>query len=135
METILKKEQYTLIYKFSYLSLISSIYATYNNHYHLAICPGSIFITSIYYWKNPDYSYRRYLDMVVVKTSIIYQYYMSYNAQYMIIYNIILTLGILGYIIGIYYYHKKDYWKSTYADISLHILENIANIILYYGNI
>jgi len=135
METILEEEQYILIYRISYISLFSTLYATYNTHYNLALCPGSIFLTSIHYWKKPDYSYRRYLDMVVVKSAIIYQYYMAYNAQYAILHYSIFTLGILAYPVGIYYYNKKDYWKSTYAHITLHLLANIASIILYSGYI
>ena len=104
-------------------------------HYNLAIVPGSVFITSIHYWKRPDYSYRRYLDMVVVKTALIYQNYVAYNAEYSTIYYTILLFALLSYPVGIYYYHKKDYWKSTYAHISLHIIANVGNIVLYSGYI
>jgi hypothetical protein len=135
MDTILEEKQYILIYKISYLSLLSSLYAAYNTHYNLALCNGSIFLTSIHYWKKPDYSYRRYLDMIIVKSSVIYQYYIAYNAQYSIIYYIIFTIGLLAYSCGIFYYYKKDYWKSTYAHIILHLMGNIASIILYSGNI
>jgi hypothetical protein len=111
------------------------MYAVYRNHYHLAIVPGSVFLTSTHYWKKPDYSYRRYLDMVVVKTAAVYQYYMVYNAEHANLYYTILFFGILSYPVGIYYYHKKDYWKSTYAHMLLHILANIGNFVVYSGYI
>ena len=135
MDTILDKEQYIYIYNTSYLSLLSFIYAIYRNHYNLAAVPGSVFLTSIHYWKKPDYSYRRYLDMAVVKTALVYQHYIAYNAEYSKIYYTIFLLAMASYPIGIYYYNKKDYWKSTYAHILLHLLANIGNIILYSGYI
>ena len=133
METILEKEQYTVLYRVSYLSLFSAVYAFYREHYHLAIVPGSVFLSSIHYWKKPDYSYRRYLDMTVVKSAVIYQHYMAYNAEYANMYYTILYIAMLSYPIGLYYYNKKDYWKSTYAHMMLHIVANIGNIVLYSG--
>ncbi len=135
MNTILDKEQYILIYNASYISLLSSIYAIYRQHYNLALVPGSVFISSILYWKNPDYSYRRYLDMIVVKTALVYQHYMAYNAEYARMYYTILLFTILSYPVGIYYYHKKDYWKSTYAHILVHLIGNVGNVVLYSGYI
>jgi hypothetical protein len=133
METILEKEQYIILYRVSYLSLFSALYAFYMTHYSLAIVPGSVFLSSIHYWKKPDYSYRRYLDMAVVKTAVIYQHYMAYNAQYANMYYGILYVAMLSYPIAVYYYNKKDYWKSTYAHMMLHIIANIGNIVLYSG--
>ena len=135
MDTILEQKYYIHIYRISYLSFISCIYGLYREHYSVAIVPGSVFLTSIHYWKKPDYSYRRYLDMGVVQSALIYQNYMAYNAQYATMYYTILSIAVLSYPVGIYYYNKKDYWKSTSAHILLHILANIGNIVLYTGYI
>ena len=133
METILEKEHYTAIYRVSYLSLFSALYAFYRGHYNLVVVPGSVFLSSIHYWKKPDYSYRRYLDMTVVKSAVIYQHYIAYNAEYANMYYTILCIAMLSYPVGVYYYNKKDYWKSTYAHMMLHIMANIGNIVLYSG--
>ena len=135
LNPILNKEQAQYIYRVSYLSLCSCIYAIYRHHYNLAIVPGSVFLTSIHYWKNPTYSYRRYLDMTVVKLAVIYQHYMAYNAEYANIYYAIFCIGILSYPLGIHYYNKKYYWESTYAHMMLHIIANLGNIVLYSGYI
>lgn len=135
MNPILSREQSQYIYRVSYLTLCSSLYAIYRHHYTLAIVPGSVFLTSIYYWKNPNYSYRRYLDMVTVISAFIYQNYMAYNSEYANIYYTISFFSVASYPIGIYYYNKKYYWESTYAHMMLHILANIANIVLYSGYI
>ena len=135
MDTILEKEQYICIYNTSYLLLTSFFYAIYRNHYNLAIVPGSVFISSIHYWKKPDYSYRRYLDMTIVKMGLVYQCYIAYNAEYGNMYYILVSTAMMFYPVGIYYYNKKDYWKSTYSHIILHLVANVANIVLYSGYI
>jgi len=78
--------------------LISCIYAIYKNHYDLALVPGGVFLTSINYWRCPDYSWRRYLDMIYVKLALIYQIYRAYNAEYCKLYSGEIALNN---------YHKK----------------------------
>jgi len=134
MDTILEREQYSLLYYVSYLSFLSFFYAIYAKQYSLCVVPGSVGITSVLYWYKPDYSWRRYLDMTVTKACVIYQFTMAYSSVYAVPYYSITGLGILFYPIGVYYYSKKDYWASTYAHIALHVFANIGNIILYSGN-
>ena len=71
--------------------------------------------------------------MVVVKSAVVYQHYMAYNAEYANMYYSILAVSFLLYPIGLYYHSKKEYWISTYAHILLHITANIGNVVLYSG--
>ena len=135
MECILYPKQYKLIYNVSFLSLGTSIYAVYNGYYLMALCPGGVFLTSINYWRKPDYSWRRYFDMVYVKLAIMYQIYKAYRSQYMLQYYAIMFFSVSMYPLGVYYYKKKLYWHSTYAHCVLHIIANIGNIVLYSGHI
>ena len=135
MECILYPKQYKLIYNVSFLSLGTSIYAAYNGYYLMALCPGGVFLTSINYWRKPDYSWRRYFDMVYVKLAIMYQIYKAYRSQYMLQYYAIMFFSVSMYPLGVYYYKKKLYWHSTYAHCVLHIIANIGNIVLYSGHI
>lgn len=131
----LQQNQYKIIFNMSFLSLGSSIYAIYNGYHILSLCPGGVFLTSINYWRKPDYSWRRYLDMIYVKLALSYQFYKAYKSQYMVQYYTIMILAMMCYPIGIYYYNKKFYWHSTYAHCGLHILANIGNVVLYSGKI
>jgi hypothetical protein len=135
MECILYPEQYNIIFTISFLSLGSSIYAVYNGYYDLSICPGGIFLTSINYWRKPDYSWRRYLDMNYVMLALLYQLYKAYRSQYMIQYYSLTVVAVSMYPLGVYYYKQKQYWHSTYAHCILHIIANLANMILYSGRI
>ena len=135
MDTILPREQYILIYRVSHILIITSLYAIYNKHYILFLDPVSIFFSSILYWYKPDYSWRRYFDMVVVKTCIGSQLLISYNAQYAVPYYIITLTGVACYPLGIYYYSKNKHWESVYSHLGVHLLINIGHIILYSGKI
>lgn len=130
---ILYKDQYQLLWRSSWMTLISFMYAMYNGYYDMSIAPGIIFITSINYWRKPDYSWRRYIDMTCVKCGILHHIIRAYNAQYNKEYYITVFIAGSFYTIGIYYYKKKLYWHSTYAHFILHIILNISNIILYSG--
>ncbi len=131
--TILIPDQYILIYKASWLSLASTLYALHMKHYTLWFVPGSIFLTSINYWRKPDYSWRRYLDIIVTKSMAVYQLSMAYTSEYAVPYYLVAVLALSFYPIGIYYYKKNDHWKSTYSHIMLHLVCNVCNVILYSG--
>jgi hypothetical protein len=135
MASILDRNHYIHMYRTSHLFLLSFLYGMVRHHYNLAIVPGLIFLGSINYWKNPDYSYRRYLDIGITTSGVIYQNYIAYNAEYANIYYFIFLTGILSYPVGIYYYRKKEYWKYTCAHCVLHIMGNIGTIVLYSGYI
>jgi hypothetical protein len=128
-------EQYNIIYNISFLSLGTSIYAMTNGYYIISICPGGVFLTSINYWRKPDYSWRRYIDMAYLSVALLYQVYKAYNSQYMIHYYTLMVIAISFYPLGVYYYKQKLYWHSTYAHCGLHIMANIANVVLYSGRI
>ena len=132
MTTIIEKKYYINLYRSSCLFLISFLYAVYRKHYAVSIAPGMIFITSINYWRNPDYSWRLDVDRTVVRTAILYQTIMAYNAEYAKPYYLVFTAALL-YPLGQYYFDKGDYWKYTYIQMTCHILANVGNIILYSG--
>lgn len=135
-DSILPYENYVVIYKVSYVSLISAVYAYYQEHYSMIPVPGGVFLTSVNYWRKPQQSsWQRKLDMAYVKLCILYNMFRAYNAEYQNKYYIILFISMLCYPISNYYYRKQRLWASTFWHCLLHIFANIANIILYSGNI
>jgi hypothetical protein len=73
--------------------------------------------------------------MTYVKMSFIYQVYKAYGSQYMVYYYLLMFVAVSMYPLGIYYYKKKLFWHSTYVHCILHIIANIANLVLYSGRI
>lgn len=132
-QCILKPEQYIILYRSSWIALFTSLFGLYKQLYMDACIPFAVFLTSINYWIHPDYSWRRYLDIATVNVSLIYQIYYSHKSKYRSYYFFYTLLAISSYKISIDYYHKNDYWKSTYFHCLLHIFANISLIYLFAG--
>lgn len=128
---ILNNEQCYYLYKTSFFSLISVFASLFLKNIFVSLVPSSVFLSSIYYWKKPDYSIRRYIDMLCVKFSLGYYLYIAYRYQVYSYIFYMLSLPITSYCIGKHYYNK-DNWKSTYFHSGVHIFANIGNIYLYY---
>ena len=126
-DTILEKPQYTLIYRTSYLTLFTGLCAMYKKKNYMVAF--SIFASSIHYWKKPDYSYRRYLDIFTVTTALSYQHYSVYGTKNAIPYYAFMLIGKLLYVYGNYQHSKNNKWKATYAHMGLHVFANIAGLI------
>lgn len=133
-ELILHPSQCQFLWNISWLSLGSGLFALYQGYYDLAIVPLSVWCTSINYWRHPDFSWRRYLDIGVVHLGLFYQSIRAIHAQYCIPYFITLSVGLLCFPISVYL-HKKHPWISTLLHGMVHIFGNISNIILYSGEI
>lgn len=135
MVTILEPAQYNLIFKLSFLSAGTHAYAVYNRHYLISICPAAVFLTSINYWRKPEICWRRNLDISCVMASLFYQIYRAQNSQYKLQYYTIKFFAVSMYPVSFYYYNKNLWWNSTYAHCALHIISNIASLVLYSGDL
>ena len=144
-DCIMKREYYSCIYRISFLSFLSSIYAIYCDCYDLAVVPGGVFLTSVNYWRRPTYGWRRNLDMGYVTCAVMYQNYRAYHAYnayyytmkmghyFVLLYYGLVVFGIGCYPVSVYLYKKKDLWRSTYVHCLLHVVANVANVLLYSG--
>lgn len=129
-------QQSLLIYRISYLSLISSLYAIYRGHYDLALVPGSVFITSINFWSNPTYdSWWRYPDMIVVATGLTYELYRASEAENGIVYYSATSVAVCAFAVSCFMHRINRIWAATYLHMMLHLFGNIGNIALYAGYI
>ena len=135
MDTILTKPQYNILFSISWLTLFSAIYCFYKGHGWITVFPSSIWLTSIMYWWYPDYSWRRYLDIVVVNSSLITQHILVYNAEHAVPYYVCCLTGFGCFIMGLFFYKANNHWASTIAHAGLHILTNIGTAILYSGKV
>ena len=132
----------------SFISFLSSIYALHCECYDLAAVPGGVFLTSVNYWRNPVYGWRRNLDMSYVAAALTYQNYRAYHLlspsspsssssssssqlPALLTYYTLMGIGIGCYSLSVHLYKKKDIWSSTYVHCMVHVLANIANVLLY----
>lgn len=135
---ILEPEYASCIYRLSFISFFSFMYALYCECYDLAAVPGGVFLTSINYWREPVYGWRRNLDMSYVACALIYQNYRAYHLlsspsqmPALLTYYTLMCIGIMCYSLSVHLYKKKDIWSSTYVHCLVHLLANTANVFLY----
>ena len=135
LPTILDYEQYILLYKVSYIHLLSSIYGYVYQSNHVALFNLATSLTSINYWYLPLDNWRRYIDIIVANSNMIYYLYLANQSIYGYYYYLIILCLVLSYVAGNYYYiWKKDYWTSTFLHLLVHIYGFMGNIILFSGN-
>lgn len=130
----LEPSQSNTLFQTSFLSLGSAVYAIYRQYYGLALCPAGVFLTSVHYWRNPR-PWSRKIDMTYVLFALLYQVYRAYPSQYRIPYYILTLVSGSLYPLALYYSRQKQYWHSTYAHCGIHVMANVANLVLYSGNI
>lgn len=110
------------------------MYALANNHYDLALVPGLVYLSSINYWRNPVGGIRKNIDMITIFSTLSYQLYRCLTAENMVSYLFIKILAMSCYPASLYFY-DKDVDLSVLFHCFVHILGNIANIILYSGSV
>lgn len=128
----LPPDQSLFLWSLSWLSLGSGIYAITQRHYDLSYVPLGVWLTSINYWRKPDFSWRRYCDIAFVHISLTYQIYRSIHASNRIPYWITLSIGCSFFPVACLL-HKKYCGISTLCHGMVHIIGNVSNCILYAG--
>jgi len=126
-------EHYWFLWKTSWFSLIAALFAMLLGQYEFAIAPGGVFLTSILYWCEPDYSWRRYLDIGVVVTMFVYQAILAWGTANATIYYILSVIAVLCFPLAVVFHQQNMPWPSTVAHAGIHVFGNMANIILYTG--
>ncbi len=125
---MLSKEQAALLWTTSWCSLLSSLYGIWQNK-PIAALPGLVFITSINYWRDPvSNSPRRYADIgTVIICASTQMYIYRHHSMYMLV----TYSGVAFYPIARYFSCHNRKWASVISHCIMHIVYNIANIILY----
>jgi hypothetical protein len=129
------RPQANFILYLSVLSFASAAYGFYRGHYFFACVPLAVGFTTILYWLNPTNCWRRYLDLAVAGVGVAIQLFYATNAQYALPYYVVKILALLCYPVGHYFHNLGQIWAGTFWHSGIHILGNLANVILYSGAI
>jgi hypothetical protein len=129
------RPQANYILYLSGLSFVSAFYGFYRGHYFFACLPLTVACTTILYWINPIDCWRRYIDMFVAIGGMTVQLLFAINAEYAIPYYLFKISAMICYPIGHYFHNLGHIWLGTLWHSGIHILGNIANVILYSGYI
>ena len=117
----------------SCLSLVSGLYGLYKKQYNFTLFPLGVFIASINYWIHPINNWRRYLDISYASFAIVTQSILTQTLSNFTPYISLLSLSCICYPLSFYFQHK-NLPLSTFCHSLIHIVANIANIILYSDN-
>jgi hypothetical protein len=101
------------------------------NHYISSFLAFCIFLTSINHWRHPIKGIRRDIDRVTVIVALITQTIILRNQPNFEKYLIITSTGILFYPLKIVLKNNNKIWLSVFSHSMLHLLGNVASIILY----
>ncbi len=135
MSLIIPRDEARIIFRLASLSFLSSLYAIYRGHYDLSMVPFSVGCSTMLYWSEPRYGWRRNVDMTTVFLALMYQLYRTTAAEMVMPYYILTVLTIACYPAGIYQHQKGNIRTGVYIHSGMHWIGNIANFVLYSGAI
>jgi len=109
-----------------------SIYYSYKFGFYISttLCT-LVLLTSLNYWRYPLPGFRRNLDCFVVRISLGVQSILMIHQENFIIYALINILAYLFYKHGQYLRKLNMLNQSVFCHSMLHLLANVANVILY----
>jgi len=124
------------IWRIAWVNLVTGFYAMSTPNWCFSFVPFSVFITSLLHWHNPIKDSRRQkFDILVVKSTVIYQMFRAYGAANMWSYYFSCSLGLLSYYQGVVYYNQDSLDISCNYHMCVHVFALCSNIILYSGKI
>jgi hypothetical protein len=128
--------QYNYLWYTSWSFLLTTCYTVYLQKYNFVIFPGTIFVTSLNYWRNPRYNtWERTLDVGCVYSSVAYNIFRSFGAEYAYPFYVYILVGLLCYILSNYNHRQKRLYMSSFFHSLVHVFGNVAVIYLYSGYI
>ena len=128
-------DQAKTIWWMAWLTMASVVAATYMGYYDMALLSLIVLITSLLYWSNPTYCWRRNLDIIAVQIALWWHMYRAISAENRVPYFIIVGVGSLAFMAGWALFSAGSTWAGTLAHVVLHLCANLSNIILYMGHI
>jgi hypothetical protein len=92
----------------------------------------ALMATSLNYWRRPDMaSYRKTMDMIVAKGSILYHVWLSTYTKNTYLTTLPMVFGILCYGCSLYLYDKGEYEMASNLHVALHVLVSMGASMTY----
>ena len=114
---------------------VVAAYGFYRGHYLSSILPVCVFLTSMNFWRHPIYGWRRNVDVACVIFSLFSMLIVAYYGTNWLRYYILITIAASCYPLSHYFTNQNMEHMGTLMHAYMHILGNIAVIILFSGEI
>ncbi len=128
---VVSPEDGRILWTVSWTALGSGLIAAANGKYDLAATSWLGCGTSLLYWNNPTYSWRRNLDILTMQFCLGMHMWRAAEAQYGPYYYGITGLGILLFACGWLAAARGLKRAGTWLHVGVHACANTANIALY----
>ena len=127
----LPKEQSNVIFAFSFLIVLTAMYAFYKKRYDLSLICVIVLITSLVHWNDPQYGFRRNLDIFAVCMGFLYLVYLGIirKIKSRLLWFCLIAIVVL-FQLGRVLNDHGYIWLSTILHCILHICGNISVILL-----
>lgn len=132
---ILLPEQSSVLLRTSFITILSIGYSYYREYYDFTFSTTAVQIASIMYWSNPEYNWKRKLDMFIANFSVLYHCVRAYKSECYVHFYTCTMLGTLCYLSSWKLYKQNKIWSSVYLHSGVHIFFNIAILLLYSGHV
>ena len=117
----------------SFLIFIAACITCYNMHYLTTFFGFCLFFTSINFWRNPQYNFRRTLDMTMCKCMMIFFIITSFTfcefdrVLFLSILFVVILFNIIENILWVF-----DSYKWLIFHLAMHIYVSYFIIFIYY---
>lgn len=132
-KSFLPKDQSDLLFWTSFLILFTAIYAFIKRKYDISAFCFLVFITSLNHWRDPQFGFRRNLDVAAVCLGFMYIFLRAIliNVRSLVFWTCYLVVVLL-FGVGWNIYDMGYVWESTYSHCLLHFFGNVA-VVLFCG--
>jgi hypothetical protein len=121
--------------------LMSFLIAVYLGKYYASIPALVVFITSVYFWSNPEDKTRMYIDIITVQIAMYFSIFYAYSymdSKKFRTYISILAAGLIYYLVAILIWNLNPYITEEnagfYKTITL-MLHSMGTLIANYSNV
>ncbi len=136
---ILDKHHSDIILTMSFLFGLNSLYGLYNYIYHnmqfinVLLTNTLLFLSSVNYWRNPVYGFRRNLDMCISGLNFFYNAWSVSHCHYSWICFCSMKIIVIGYGISWFYHNKNRRDLGVFWHCIVHLAGNIGNGVILGG--
>jgi hypothetical protein len=127
---VMPKSQADYLFYTSFSALVGSLYGFYKKKYINSLGVFLIFVTSINYWRNPVYGWRRNIDIITSILGLSINVLSSPGHPRCLKLNLMLFMSLLFYPLGFYFQHKSIH-LSAFSHSLIHIFCNLVCISYY----
>ncbi|KAJ1490922.1 hypothetical protein T484DRAFT_1934257 [Baffinella frigidus] len=142
------------LYRCSHLCVLTALLAASLGKWDLFMIPFGAGITSINYWRRPDYGWRRYVDIVCIQLCVYWNLVRAVDVSEpaRTLFFVTEAAAILSFAPAMYYCRRpadgnwtrflqhehadaRSLCLSTFWHSLVHVLGNLANVILYLSDV